>query len=202
VIAASSISPYGAALIGAIGALIGGALTSGTTLLVDWRRRRSEKQGQKQREDRELRQAIRLVLSELEEIDYAMRDLVRSTKLNPDKRLPAYAWAEHKSILAVHLDDGVWASVTSAYREENDLNWRLAAPRLLGTRSVLNEQEKKWVRPPWLAVRGAQQALGPLIEPSQEKAKGKVRAHQEVTGKVDKDLWPQADASDPPLETA
>jgi hypothetical protein len=42
VIVASSISPYGAALIGAIGAIIGGLLTSGTTLLVEWRRDRPD----------------------------------------------------------------------------------------------------------------------------------------------------------------
>jgi hypothetical protein len=131
VIAASSISPYAAALIGAIGAIIGGLLTSGTTLLIESRRRRSEKQGHKQLEERELRQAIRLVLSELEEIDYAMRDLVRSTRVNRDKRLPAFAWAEHKSSSS--------ASRSSRYRRRDGSCSSGAAPRRAQPGSSLTE---------------------------------------------------------------
>lgn len=179
---------YGNALFGLVGVVIGGVITAGSNLLIERQRRGHEKEIQGERDKLELRAGVRLVLSELEEIDYAIRDAVRGRGFNPDKRLPAYAWADHKAILATRLEDSVWLSVTNAYRETNELNWRLAG-RLV--RVPLDNDEKEWFREPWLSVRGAQQALGPMIEPVPERAKGRVAAQQEVTAKVDKNLWPR-----------
>jgi hypothetical protein len=58
----------------------------------------------------------------------------------------------------------------------------------------LSRVEKLRFRQVWLFVRGAQQALGPL-DVGEEKAAGRVAAHQQVTAKVDRDLWPQAHTS-------
>lgn len=48
-----------------------------------------------------------------------------------------------------------------------------------------------------MSVRGAQQALGPL-DVGKEKAAGRTAAHQQVTAKVDRELWPQAHTSAAP----
>jgi hypothetical protein len=192
-------SPSEVALFGLIGAVVGGCITAGSNLLIERLRRRHEKDREAETDSRELRQAVRLVLSEFEEIDYAIRQVVRSGIWGPvEKQLPAFAWADHKSILAAHLDPDVWLSVISAYREENELNWHLRwRARLISVRGwSLSDEEKERFRLPWLAVRGAQQALGPLLETSREAADARVKAHQIVTAKVDKDLWPQFHGGD------
>ena len=165
--------------VGLIGALVGGAITAGSNLLIEWLRRRHEQDREGERDSRELRQAVRLVLSELEEIDYAIRQVVRSGVWGPpEKQLPAFAWADHRSIFAAQLDPDVWLSVASAYREENELNWHIRwRERLIPVRGwSLDNQEKARFREPWLAVRGAQQALGPSRALTAESARQSCRA--------------------------
>jgi hypothetical protein len=192
-------SSYGVALIGLLGAVVGGFITAGSNLLIDWKRRRDEHEDERERAQRELRRAVRIVLAELEEIDYAIRDVVRAGIWGPaEKQLPAIAWAEHHVTLADDLEPPVWSSVHSAYRELNDLNWTLRwREQLRQVRTPdLTDQERARFRQPWLAVRGAQQALGPLEVPK-EKVAGRVAAHQQVTAKVDRDLWPRFHMSEP-----
>jgi uncharacterized Zn finger protein (UPF0148 family) len=181
------------------GAVIGGFITSGSNLLIESTRRRHRHEDEDKRAEHEQRRAVRIVLAELEEIDYSIRGIVRSGVWGPaEKQLPTTAWAEHHETLA-DLDDAIWSSVHSAYRNLNELNWSLRwRQQLRQVRTPeLNEIEKARFRQAWLFVRGAQQALGPL-DVGEQKAAGRVAAHQQVTAKVDRDIWPEAHTSAAP----
>jgi len=188
----AAVNPYWVAVIGLGGAVIGGFITAGSNLLIESTRRRHQHEDEDKRAEHEQRRAVRIVLAELEEIDYAIREVVESGVWGPaEKQLPAIAWAEHHETLA-DLDDAMaWTLVHNAYREVNDLNWTLrwrAQLRQVRTPD-LSENEKERFRKPWLAIRGAQQALGPLE--LGKAAPGRVKAHQQVTANVDKRLWPK-----------
>jgi len=190
----AAVNPYWVALIGLGGAVVGGFITAGSNLLIESQRRGHQHEDEEKRAVQEQRRAVRIVLAELEEIDYEIRGVVRSGVWGPaEKQLPAIAWADHHDTLA-DLDDAMaWTLVHTAYREVNDLNWTLRwRVQLRQIRTpVLTDDEKQRFRQPWLAIRGAQQALGPL-DVGKEKAPGRVAAHQQVTAKVDRDLWPEA----------
>ena len=92
-IVAASVGPYGAALIGAVGAVIGGVLTSGSNLLIDHSRAKREAKVSAEEEQAELLQAGRPVLEELSEIDAALQQAIRSGYTWPaDRLLQAFAW--------------------------------------------------------------------------------------------------------------
>jgi hypothetical protein len=195
----AAVNPYWIAVIGLGGAVIGGAITSGSNLLIESTRRRHQHEDEDKRAEHEQRRAVRIVLAELEEIDYSIRGIAGSGVVGPaEKQFPAIAWAEYLTTLA-DLDEAVWSSVHGAYRDLNELNWSLRwRQQLRQVRTPeLNEVEKARFRQAWLFVRGAQQALGPL-DVGEQKAAGRVAAHQQVTAKVDRDLWPKAHEAEAP----
>jgi hypothetical protein len=195
----AAVNPYWIALIGLGGAVVGGVITAGSNLLIESSRRSHQHEDERKRAQHELRRAVRIVLAELEEIDNTIRGVVRSGIWGPaEKQLPAIAWADHHDTLA-DLDTMVWSSVHTAYGALNELNWSLRwREQLRQIRTPdLSDAEKQRFREPWLFVRGAQQALGPL-DVGEEQAAGRVKAHQLVTAKVDHDLWPQAHEQPPP----
>jgi hypothetical protein len=122
----AGVSAYGAALIAALAAILGGLLTAGSSILIEWLRGRRERRTQTERDKRELRLAARLVLAELSEISQAIKHTARSLQTwRNDRPLPAFAWREYRAVLAAHLPLEAWRWVESAYNEANEINWRV-----------------------------------------------------------------------------
>lgn len=91
----AGVSPYGAAIIAGAAAVIGGLLTGGSNLAVDALRRRQERARHAERDQRELRQATRLVLVELAEIRQGIEQTAKSQMTwRNDRPLPTSAWRE------------------------------------------------------------------------------------------------------------
>jgi hypothetical protein len=164
----NNIGAYDAALIGAVGAVIGGVLTAGSNLLIETTRRRADRRAARDRDSRELRKATRLVLEELSEIDRTIQDAAKTQLTWPsqDRQLPAFAWREYRGILATHVVDEAWRWVAAAYEEANSLNWRvIELERELDTTTAAHFADKEWLRQPLRAVRAAMEKLEEAIGP-------------------------------------
>jgi hypothetical protein len=183
----AAIGPVGAALIGAGGAVIGGCLTSGSNLLIERSRAKRDETANAAREDADLREAGRLVLEELAEVDGALQQAVRTGFTWPaDRQLPAFAWSEHRAVLARHLPLPSWRWVGAAYTSANEANWRVVQLQRDAVRlhrqsgmkftpfhsegdvegAAVQFEDKEWLREPFRTVRQAMAELDNLIGPS------------------------------------
>ena len=100
---------------------------AGSNLLATWSQRKHERRLQAERDERERKQAVRVVLEELSEIE---KMLLRSaatqlTWKSDDRQLPAGAWARYRDTLAVHVSDEAWRLVAHAYHRANETNWHV-----------------------------------------------------------------------------
>jgi hypothetical protein len=166
----AAISPYGTALIAAGGAIVGGILTSGSSLLIERSRGNREKKANAAREEADLREAGRLVLEELAEIDSALQQAIRTGFTWPaDRQLPAFAWREHRTVLARHLPLPSWRWVGAAYTSANEANWHVSQLQREATDAAVNAAvhfvDKEWLREPLRTVRQAMAEVDNLIGP-------------------------------------
>lgn len=160
-LADSGLSAYGAAIIAGAAALLGGLLTAGSTLGAEALRRGQDRKRQAERDQRELRQATRLVLAELAEIKGAIQQSAKSRLTwRNDRPLPAFAWREYGPVLAAHLPISSWRWVEMAYQEANRLNWSvMEMNREYKSDGPVAFIEKEWLRQ---AFRTLHQAMGEL----------------------------------------
>jgi hypothetical protein len=161
VLAASEVGPYGAAVIAGVAAVVGGLLTAGSNLGVETLRRRDERSARAERDKRELRQATRLLLTELAEIGQAIRQCAKSHLTWPnDRQLPNFAWREYRAILAAHLPLHAWRWVESAYSEANELNWTVLEVNAAYDRNgATSFGDNEWLRQPFRTVNHAMAEL-------------------------------------------
>lgn len=168
-----------------VGVVVGIVLAFAGNYYFDWRRREDETQAKKERDERELRPAARLVLAELVAIDLAIRHAMRERSAwQPDKQLPAGAYAQHSTVLAARLEQDAWLSVLGAYDMANDLNWQV----LEGLEQPLSDENKALFRAPWLAVRFAEEALA-VLELSPEMVEGRTAAQRKATATLEARYW-------------
>lgn len=148
VLADAGVSAYGAAIIAGVAAVIGGVLTAGSNLAVEALRRRQQRESQAERDQRELRQATRLVLAELAEISQTIKQTAKSHfTWRSDQPLPAIAWREYRAILAAHLPLHAWRWVEGAYNDANALNLRvIGMNREFDTEGPVHFIENEWLR--------------------------------------------------------
>ncbi|SRR5258708_5455339 len=96
------------AIVGLIGVVLGGLLTGGTQMFLEWRRER-----------RAVRRAKRLVGGELLHATMIFRTLstAKSWPYFPDVNsiLPTTAWQEHSAHLADVLDEDLWNELVMTY---------------------------------------------------------------------------------------
>ena len=156
-----SVSAYGAAVIAGVAAVIGGLLAAGSNLLVEWQRGGRADKEQAERDQRELRQATRLVLAELSEASTAIRHAAKSHLTWPQNRqLPAFAWREYRVVLAAHLPIAAWRWVQMAYDNTNALNWRvIEMGQEFNTTGPVHFIENEWLRRPFETVHQAMSEL-------------------------------------------
>jgi hypothetical protein len=161
VIADTGLDPYAAAIIGAAAAVIGGLIAAGSNLVVEGRRRRGEREAQAAKDARELRQATRVVLTEVAEINQAIRTTATSlTTWENERGLPAYAWREYRAILAAYLPVDAWRRVEQAYNSANALNWQaIEMNREFGSDGPIAFVDNEWLRGPFEVTHDAMEAL-------------------------------------------
>lgn len=144
-----------------IGVLIGAAVALSTTFGLEWWRNRRLVQEAADEQSRAIRQAIRLVLAELDEIDSVIREAASVgaywTERMAGRELPTGTWNTYRDTLAVHLDPHPWRLVAGAFAVANDLNWRLRAGKLA------RPPESKVLLAAWRSVRAAMVVLEPLM---------------------------------------
>jgi hypothetical protein len=166
VFADAGVSPYGAAIIAGVAAVIGGVLAAGSNLAAEALRRRQHRETQRERDERELRQATRLVLTELLEIGLTIRETAKSRLTwGSDRPLPAFAWREYRAILAAHLPISAWRWVEAAYQDVNVLNWRvMEMQREFETEGPVHFIENEWLREPFRAFHFATAELEQALD--------------------------------------
>ena len=114
------------ALASLLGALIGGAIASGSNLVIDRARAGREAKAAKAATDTETRRAARLLYDELDYAELVLTDVAHNRRVGwswdpPSVPLPLSTWDEQRAALAAHADDAVWAAVASAYADLQSL---------------------------------------------------------------------------------
>jgi hypothetical protein len=188
--------------IGDFGLILLGALISlGTTFVTERRKEQRVDKKEQQEQERELRQAGRLVYEELNNAWIVLRQ-TKETEVwwsTPPYDLELSAWDKYKEELAGRLDKDTWSEVTSAYTGMAYFNRHLAMSREgievvpsplqeedEGSERVLEPIQDKYATQDWLLevlylyewVDGAMELLARqfLNEQSQAKLKASKRA--------------------------
>lgn len=214
-ISVAGVGPIATALIGALGAVIGGLLTSGTQVLIERGRSVRQREAEGDLRQIEWRQAARLILEELRSADTFVRQAVGARRYwEPPRHLAAVSWSKYSPHLAAYLgddlaDQALWRRVAEAFNQLERLNWladdrwRLAArfaaehhdsdikllgaPRPIRARIWPNDATREAWRAIRAAIRELEENLG-LEHPN---------LHRESTdAEIDKELWPHGDASE------
>jgi hypothetical protein len=115
------------AILAAFAALVGGALTTGSNLFLESRRGRREQELRDIATARETRQAARLLLAEIGDVEGALAQARRSGLYPParEARLETRVWQTARPVLASGLDDKSWESTAHAFDELARLTWVL-----------------------------------------------------------------------------
>jgi hypothetical protein len=103
------------AVIGLMGAVVGGVLTTMATFGLEYRRELRERRVEERRRNLELAQASRLVAHELL---VAVNQITEASNLGLSLRpLATDAWDEWKHVLVIGLPQDVWSKVMLAYSQ-------------------------------------------------------------------------------------
>lgn len=103
-------------MVGLIGAVVGGGLTSGATLGVEIYRSRAARLVRQRAEAAEMHKSVRLVAEELLEAVFMLDIAIEEREWWPrEERLPTEAWQEHRSTLALALNDDEWSWLSNSY---------------------------------------------------------------------------------------
>lgn len=98
------------AIFGLIGVVLGGLITGGTQMFLEWRR-----------EQRAVRRAKRLVKGELLQASMILRYFANSkiwpSSLDATTALPTSAWQEHRAHLADVFDEDLWNQLVTTYSQ-------------------------------------------------------------------------------------
>jgi hypothetical protein len=109
-----------------LGAVIGGAIASGSNLGVEWFRGRRQNAAEQKQTEIELRRSARLLVAELRysaDLILKAEDRDYFTWEPPERELPNSAWSDHRGPLAEHGSSEDWDAVARAYDEIDRLNW-------------------------------------------------------------------------------
>jgi hypothetical protein len=166
VLLADSVGAYGAALIAAVSAVVGGLLTVGSNVLIEERRRKHAAEVARAAEQVELRRATRLILAELVEVTHTIRHVARSRSGWPsERRLPASAWDENRGVLAARMPLVTWRWVCTAYDLANEVNLQVVERE----GHMTNDADVEWLRQPfrtaYRAMEELEHALGESEDP-------------------------------------
>jgi hypothetical protein len=201
---ASSVTPLAAALIGAGGAVFGGALTTSGQLLIERARGKREVMAEKRRHAREVRLAVRLVAEELAESMSLIEGASRTGRywVGP-RELPTSTWSAYQTTIAATIESPTaWRSITAAYDAINNLNWtvqhRRFTDQLIDTATLgAFVRPEEGTREVWRTIRGA---IGEL-----EQTIGVMGPASRIIGQtseLERGLWPHGDGDDFDSEAA
>jgi hypothetical protein len=169
------------------GLIVLGALISfGTTHHFERRKDKRAERAERQQDERQLRQALRLVLYELvdtsAEIGWALE--CGQWWSDPPHDLRQRRWSTYEPILAALLDDYAWSRLSVAHAEISDFNVQLAMARdgkevldhdtglSRGTidSSAMSEAWQQSLERTHTPIRWGIEALRPIVRPDSEGA--------------------------------
>jgi hypothetical protein len=198
----SGIGPVAAALIGAGGAIIGGALTSSAQLVADWRQAARQRATESTRRSVEWRQAVRLILDELREAELLIREATGARRFwERPRQLSTSHWQKYSPHLAAYLEDdsegdALWQMAASAFSELNRMNWvsgdrwRIADRIADANGDSEPSRARIWpsdnTRLAWRAVRRAIRGLAASLGQNS----------LDDDGTIETELWPYGDADE------
>lgn len=120
------------AVIGLIGAVVGGGLTAGSNFLVEWQRLRGAREHRQADEDRQHDQAARLVAEELFEIECVIDIAMEAHAWWPlGTTLPTERWDTYAPTIALGNNE-VWSWASNAYDAVKRQNLEVAYHRERG----------------------------------------------------------------------
>jgi hypothetical protein len=146
----ATIGPIAVSLVGAGGAIIGGAIASVSNLFIETQRHKLAAGQQEAIDSQELRVAARLVSDELGKCAIALQAVKETSgwKSSPKKLLPVDCWQQHGPVLARQLSYEDWDLTREAYRKVQVL-W-LGGPTHMSEASLadptINAIEEAWQR--------------------------------------------------------
>jgi hypothetical protein len=107
------------------GVILGGLLTTGGALLLDFRRTRREEQAEKRAVARDVRLAARLVVEELAESLALIEEAADTRRYWAGSRqLPTETWNGYRTEIAAAIESNLdWRQITEGYDAINNLNW-------------------------------------------------------------------------------
>lgn len=201
---ASSVTPLAAALIGAGGALFGGALTTSGQMLIERARGKREIAAEERRQARDIRLAVRLVAEELAESMSLIETAAQTHRywIGP-RDLPVTTWVQYQTDIAAQIESPIdWRLITAAYDAINNLNWIVQHRRVTDQTVDTTIQgapvwPKEETRETWRQIRAAIGAL--------ERAIGVMGPASRMLGEVEaveRTLWPHGDGEDFDAESA
>jgi len=110
-----------------LGAGVGGVIAGLIALRVEQQRRKHDRQREQQVEERDLKEAARLVDEELRDAVGLIGDAIYEGRWRASQRvLSASVYTAYRSVLAISLSDAAWSDVSRAYQEFNRVNWERA----------------------------------------------------------------------------
>jgi hypothetical protein len=150
------------AITGLIGAVVGGSLTAGSNLTLEWiRNRRADGQALDERA-RSLREAVRLVDDELVScIEVLAAAELKGQWPKPSELLSTDRWSTYAPMIArSDVAEGAWALLTDTYQTVREANGRILNADLNG-REKLDEKALKYLQGVRSAIELGQQQLRP-----------------------------------------
>ena len=183
---AGSVGPYGAALIGALGAVVGGVLTVTGNLLIEWSRGKTAARAREASEQRAVRQATRVLLEESSGIQSRILHSARTgLTWRADEPLPVVAWTAYRDHLAAQVSDEAWRHAASAYNAVASLNEDAADLR----REHMTDERVHFTETAWLR-RGLKTITAAM--PVLQREAGPMAGIFKYTGYVGLDeVWPE-----------
>jgi hypothetical protein len=115
----ATVGPIAVSLVGAGGAIIGGAIASASNLLIETQRNKRAARQQETIDSQDLRVAARLVSDELDKCSIALQAAKETSgwRGSPKKILPVDCWQQRGPVLARQLSYEDWDLTREAYRK-------------------------------------------------------------------------------------
>jgi hypothetical protein len=111
--------------------ILGALISFGTTFFFERRKEQRTEQAERHQDERQLRQALRLVWEELIDTSCELDAAVENGHWwsDPPHDLKTQRWDTYGPILAALIDEGSWSGLTYAYATISDFNVSLAMAR-------------------------------------------------------------------------
>lgn len=150
------------AVVGLVGVIIGGLINTGTTILLDRRRERLERERERRNYARDLKRASRLIDAQLLAARAAAVICVEKKHWwSDDVNLPTDAWQKYSATIAPELSHSAWVTLMTAVFAVDHLRMARDMSAKLGLRGDIADTST--LVPMLRDIEAGRQALAPLM---------------------------------------